>query len=202
MSDTVKANSVLNQIPADSSVVRQQPMHHVSREHNQDDFFIKEIPRGHLTLRSSHTNTRFLAAVEAVTGLSLPLKSMSSVENDDYTINWISIDEWLLLVPEFKEHSVETSIREQAAGHYAVVNVTGGQTLLEISGDKAEEILNKSTVYNISLKNFPMSKVVSTTFAKSQACIRRISDDHFQLIVRRSFSDYLWKWLVDAESRS
>ena len=202
MRDTATRNHVLNQAPVESAVERQQPMHHVSKGYDLDGYFIKEIPKGHLILRSSHTNTQFLAAIEAVTGLQLPLKPLSSVENDAYTISWISVDEWLLLVPALQEHNVETLIREQARGHFAVVNVTGGQTLLELSGQQAEIILNKSTVYNVSIKNFPLSKVVNSTFAKSQACIRRKAEDHFQLIVRRSFSDYLWKWLVDAESRS
>jgi len=38
----------------------------------------------------------------------------------------------------------------------------------------------------------------STVFAKSTATIRRSGEQRFELIIRRSFSDYIWLWLQDA----
>ncbi len=107
-----------------------------------------------------------------------------------------------MLVPEETEFDVETKLRKSMTGHFAIVNITGGQTILELSGERAEIIIKKSTFYDIHLSNFPTGKTVTTTFAKSQLVLRRTDYDSFQLIIRRSFSDYLWQWIVDAGSRS
>ncbi len=47
-------------------------------------------------------------------------------------------------------------------------------------------------------RNFPVGKVVTTVFAKTQAVIRRTGDKNWELVVRRSFADYTWLWLQDA----
>lgn len=185
------------------------PMHQVSAQlpAGNDHYTLQEKPFGHLIIRvDSQNNANMQKALKEVCKLELP-SVLQSNENDSYIISWISPDEVLLLVPEKTEFEVESKLREcmskkaETAEHFAIVNITGGQTLLELSGERAESILKKSTSYNIHLNIFPVGKVVTTIFAKSQTVLRRTSDDSFQLIVRRSFSDYLWKWIVDAGSR-
>ena len=58
----------------------------------------------------------------------------------------------------------------------------------------------KSTSYDVAPENFPPGKVVTTTFAQAQVVLRRVNDNTFELVLRRSFSDYLWAWLRDAAS--
>lgn len=185
------------------------PMHQVSAQlpAGNDHYTLQVITFGHLIIRiDSQNNANMQKALKEVCKLELP-SVLQSNENDSYIISWISPDEVLLLVPEKTEFEVESKLREcmskkaETAEHFAIVNITGGQTLLELSGERAESILKKSTSYNIHLNIFPVGKVVTTIFAKSQTVLRRTSDDSFQLIVRRSFSDYLWKWIVDAGSR-
>ena len=45
-----------------------------------------------------------------------------------------------------------------------------------------------------------LSKVVTSVFAKSQAVISRSGEETWDLVVRRSFADYLWLWLQDASA--
>ncbi len=189
--------------PNNSAIPRHLPMHHVAVQLSAGNeyYTLEEKAFGHLVIRASFDDKKLQAAIKSVTGLNPPTKALSSTENKDYSINWISPDEVVLLVPEKTEFEVETKLRELMTGHFAIVNVTGGQTVLELSGERAETILKKSSSYDISPSNFPIEKVVTTVFAKSQAVIRRMGDNSFQLIVRRSFSDYIWKWIVDAGSR-
>ena len=84
--------------------------------------------------------------------------------------------------------------------HISIVNVSGGQTLLELSGPKVREVLMKSTSYDVHPSNFPVGKAVGTHFAKSQLVIRHIAEDTWELLIRRSFSDYFWLWLQDARA--
>jgi len=189
--------------PSNSTIPRHLPMHHVAVQLSAGNeyYTLEEKAFGHLVIRASFDDKKLLTAIKSVTGLKLPTKALSSTENKDYMMNWISSDEVVLLVPEKTEFEVETKLRELMTGYFAIANVTGGQTVLELSGERAETILKKSTSYDISPSNFPIGKVVTTVFAKSQAVIRRTGDNSFQLIIRRSFSDYVWKWIVDAGSR-
>lgn len=189
-------------IPRNPAIKQHTSIFHVAQKiaAGNEHYALQEKPFGHLVIRASTDLKGLKPALKKVTGLSLP-ETLSSNENEKYSINWITPDEFLLLVPEKTEFEVENKLRKILKGHYAIVNLTGGQTLLELSGEHAETILKKSTSYDIHPSNFPIGKVVTTIFAKSQAVLRRTGDECFQLIIRRSFSDYLWQWIVDAGSR-
>lgn len=58
-----------------------------------------------------------------------------------------------------------------------MVNVSGGQSLLELRGPNVREVLMKSTSYDVHPNNFPVGKAVGTVFAKSQLVIRRTAED-------------------------
>uniref|UniRef100_UPI0015551FFD sarcosine oxidase subunit gamma n=1 Tax=Pseudomonas tumuqii TaxID=2715755 RepID=UPI0015551FFD len=119
----------------------------------------------------------------------------------DTSLQWLGPDEWLLIVPSGSEFAVEQKLRAALDGqHVAVVNVSGGQTLLELSGPKVREMLMKSSIYDVHPSNFPVGKAVGTMFAKSQLVIRHTGEDTWELVVRRSFADYIWLWLQDASA--
>ncbi|MEE9325968.1 MAG: sarcosine oxidase subunit gamma family protein [Cocleimonas sp.] len=190
-------------IPKSNEIKQRQSMHQIATQlqAGNDHYTLTETAYGHLVIRTSLKNKSVNTAVKTITGLNLATKPLSSVSNDKYLICWISPDEYLLLVPEKTEFEIESRLRDKIKGHFAIVNITGGQTVLELSGERAETILKKSSSYDIHQSNFPVGKVVTTVFAKSQLILRRASDDSFQLVIRRSFSDYLWQWIVDAGSR-
>lgn len=151
----------------------------------------------HLALRGNASNAAFAKGVEAATGLELP-EALQSNQNGDWALSWIAPDEWLLTGPGDQALAMEMALREQLDGHYAVINVGGGQTLVRLAGPSARSVLMKSCPYDVHDRNFPVGKVVTTVLGKSQATIRRVGDDEWELVVRRSFADYVWRWLVDA----
>ncbi len=196
--------AVMNQVPA-VEIQGQSPLHHVELESlaqqgpKTGGIHLRERKLlGHLTLRCNPENADQLAAVERVLGTRLPLKPLTSVEKGDYSIRWISPDEWLILVPGQEAFDIESKFRDEMAGHYSLVNSSGGSTVLELSGDNVVDLLKKCTPVDLHIKQFPVGKVVSTVFAKSAAVIRRIDDKRFELVIRRSFADYIWLWIQDA----
>ncbi|KAG1694644.1 Sarcosine oxidase subunit gamma [Nymphon striatum] len=172
-------------------------MHHVAEKFpaGNDFYSLEEQSLGHLILRASDTNQSVDKAIKKVTKLDLPRNALSSASNESFSINWIAPDEWLILTKEKAEWEVESTLRKAMDGHYANCECTGGQTVLELSGERAETILKKSSTYDVHITNFPVGKVVTTVFAKSQVVLKRTGENHFQLIVRRSFSDYIWQWI-------
>jgi sarcosine oxidase subunit gamma len=155
---------------------------------------------GYLTLRGNAADQAFCAGVSQVLGMALPVEPLVLHQNvqSGSSIQWIAPDEWLILVPGGSEYETEMALRSVLSGHYALVNISGGQTLLTLTGPAARDVLHKSTGYDVHPRNFPVGKGVTTTFAKATAIIRRPSDNVWELVVRRSFADYCYRWLVDA----
>ncbi|WP_372743445.1 sarcosine oxidase subunit gamma, partial [Neptunomonas sp.] len=149
------------------------------------------------TLRLNPENTDQLAAAERVLGVALPLQPLTSVEKGSYSVRWMSPDEWLILVPGLEAFDVESKFRDEMGGHYSLVNSSGGSTVLELSGADVVELLKRCTPIDLHPTVFPVGKVVSTVFAKSSAIIRRTGEQRFELVIRRSFSDYIWLWLQE-----
>ncbi|WP_271410291.1 sarcosine oxidase subunit gamma [Pseudomonas sp. Q1-7] len=155
---------------------------------------------GHLVIRGDAKDPAFAGGVHSALGLELPV-ALTLVASGDSSLQWLGPDEWLLIVPGGTEYEVEQRLRKALDGqHISVVNVSGGQTLLELSGAHARDVLMKSTSYDVHPSNFPVGKAVGTNFAKAGAVIRHTGEDTWELLIRRSFSDYLWLWLQDASA--
>ncbi|MBS3803533.1 MAG: sarcosine oxidase subunit gamma family protein [Oleiphilaceae bacterium] len=151
----------------------------------------------HLILRG--TPEVLLGGVRNVTGLTLPQTPCSMNSKEDKSLQWLAPDEWLLILPPGSEFSTEKALRgELGDGSYAIVNVSGGQTVLELSGPNAREVLMKSTSCDLHPRTFPEGRGVSTVFAKTGAIIRRPDAQRWELVIRRSFADYLYRWLLSA----
>ncbi|SJN52794.1 Aminomethyltransferase [Vibrio ruber DSM 16370] len=160
---------------------------------------MKEIALlGHLTLRGDSHDQGVIDAVAKVLGLPLPTLPLTSAEKDDKAICWMSPDEWLILVPGEQAYDVEVALREYLSGHFSIVNQSGGQTVIELSGPQAVSLLKKSTTLDVHPKEFPVGKIAGSVLAKSSAIFRRADEQRWQIIVRRSFADYIWRWFSDA----
>lgn len=159
---------------------------------------LTELPViGLLTLRAGATSDELQQALQKRLSLTLPARLLSNSEGD-CCVRWMSPDEWLLSCPLDEVFAVERDLRALIDGHLAIVNVSGGFSVLHLEGADAISVLKKSTSYDVTGENFSDGKVVNTTFAKTQVTLRYIDTAHYELIVRRSYADYLWLWLQRA----
>lgn len=160
---------------------------------------------GLIMLRATSATTSLSAALKSRCGVALSAR-LQSQTHEGYCIRWMSPDCWLLSCPLDEVDSIEQALRAEVSGHIAIVNVSGGYSVLELIGLDAREVLMKSTGYDTHPDHFTVDKVVNTTFAKAQVTMRAIAPGdvqeqaHYELIVRRSFSDYVWLWLQQAGS--
>ncbi|MFJ3075241.1 MULTISPECIES: sarcosine oxidase subunit gamma [Pseudomonas] len=202
----MSAINVFQQNPG-SDAKAQSPLHHadlaslVGKGRKNAGVTLREKKfLGHLTLRGDGHDPQFAAGVHKALGLELPV-ALTVVANAEMSLQWMGPDEWLLIVPGGQEYAVEQKLRAALEGqHIQVVNVSGGQSLLELRGPNVREVLMKSTSYDVHPNNFPVGKAVGTVFAKSQLVIRRTAEDTWELVIRRSFADYWWLWLQDASA--
>lgn len=162
-----------------------------------------ELPvTGLLVLRARSEQAALQSALQTAIDIKLPdtLRSEVSVPTSTdkslYCIRWVAPDEWMLSCPAQQAFDIEAGLRSSLGDKSAaIVNVTGGYTVLHLSGQHANDVLKKSTVYDVHPQNFNAGKVVNTTFAKAQVMLRCVSNDEYELIVRRSFADYVWHWI-------
>lgn len=195
--------SIMNQMPAADVIARsalyfsQTATQPVFGPGQAQAFLWEDALRGQLIIRGDASNTDFANGLKSALGLALPGQLTSSV-SDSIALLWLSPDEWLLLCDLEQTFAIESQLREALTGHYAVINVSGGQTQIRLAGSAAASVLQKSIPYDVSDAHFPVGKVVTTALAKTQATVRRISSTDWELTVRRSFADYAWRWLTDA----
>jgi sarcosine oxidase subunit gamma len=155
--------------------------------------------RGHLNLRGNPQDTAFTSAVESVLGVALPTTANTSARNGDTVVYWLCPNEWLLIVANGTQGQVEADLRAAMDGqHIAITDISSAQTLVNLSGSGLAELLQKSSVYDCHESNFPVGKVVQTTFAKTGTAMCKREDGSMDLVIRRSFSDYFFLWLKDA----
>ncbi|MAY69866.1 MAG: sarcosine oxidase subunit gamma [Halomonas sp.] len=140
-------------------------------------------------------------AVRAVLGLSLPARPLELSQGERASLQWLSPDEWLAVLPQGDAFRVETALRS-ALGDASVAfsDVSAGQTVIELAGDDQalRELLMKSVVYDVHPRHFAVGKGVTTVLAKTSVILRRPDERRWELVVRRSFADYVYRWLLDA----
>lgn len=155
---------------------------------------------GHVNLRGNSRAEGFSNATQRCLGLSLPLEANTVTENGAVTALWLGPDEWLLLTLPGKEGELIRTLREALHDVFiAVTDVTDGQTILRVSGPHAADVLRKGCSLDLHPDVFGHGSCAQTHLDKIGVVIRRVDQTPaFDLIVRRSFSEYLALWLEDA----
>ncbi|MDH3694839.1 MAG: sarcosine oxidase subunit gamma, partial [Gammaproteobacteria bacterium] len=162
---------------------------------------LSELPfRGHYNLRGSVDDSVFADTVQSVLGVALPVQPNTTAGNDAATIYWLSPDEWLLVTPDENDKTKVSAMQSVIAESFAkVTDISGGRTVIRIGGEKSLDLLARACIFDLHPRVFAAGQCAQTTIAKSPALIHKVSSDDnshvVDIIVRRSFADYLWCWL-------
>jgi len=162
---------------------------------------LQEIPfQGHLNLRGRPDNPAFLSAVARVLGAELPLQANTFVVTGVVKIYWLGPDEWLIVTPPGQQAALAATLGEALQGVFSsITDVSSGQTLIGITGIHARALLEKGCPIDFHPRVFAPGDCVQTHLAKAAVLISAVDDaPGYELIVRRSFADYLGLWLLDA----
>ena len=160
---------------------------------------IREIrSRGCLNLRGDADDPTFRDAVATAVGLDLPVKPGSWHRAGGARAYWLGPDEWLLILPDGDQSRVEQQLREAAGGRVSVTDVSGSLVHVNLAGADVDKVLRKSSPYDFHLRNFSPGRCVQTVFAKAGALVAANADGSFDLVIRRSYADYLSRWIADA----
>lgn len=155
----------------------------------------------HLNLRGDGSNPNFCSGVAEALGLIVPLTPGTYKCNGNTSVYWLGPSEWLVVEVGGDSEELEARLRKSLTGHISIVDVSGGQTCINLRGTGAATVLKKSSLYDFEGWDNATStggRVVQTNFAKASAIISNKSDDSYDLVIRRSFADYVAHWLLDA----
>lgn len=188
---------------------KETPLHAIRQASAESDSGAVNVSeqgdRAHIILRGDTASSGFKEGVARVLGAELPTVGQTA-ESDIATLYWMGPDEWLAVI---KANVIAdpaagpvAELRRETSGHVSIVDVSSGQSLLALQGPGVMELLQRASVYDFHISSFEPGRCTQTTFAKATALVRRIDEQDFELVVRRSFIDYVASWIKDACSES
>lgn len=161
---------------------------------------IEERPfLGFVNLRGKSEHSGFAAGVLKVLGCEPPTQANTVRESGDYRIFWLGPDEWLVITPTGQAGKVQTELEAALAGVFSsVVDNSSGLTLLRITGEHAGDLLARDCPLDLHPRAFKPGQCAQTRLARAGMTITALADGvGFDIIIRRSFADYIGLWLKD-----
>ncbi|WP_157792903.1 sarcosine oxidase subunit gamma [Bordetella genomosp. 8] len=154
---------------------------------------------GFCIFRASPDEPALHAGVGSVIGISLPLQPNTYTQGADIRAIWLGPDEWMLASAVWSARDMESRLRHALGpGHYSVVDVTSGYTSVTLSGRKAPLVLARGCPLDLSARAFPMGECAQSVCFKAPVIVCAGGSGIYELIIRRSFAEYLMLMLLDA----
>ena len=162
---------------------------------------IEEKPfLGFINLRGRADNTGFLAASLKVLGCEPPTDANTVVDSNDCRIYWLGPDEWLIVTPAGQQEALQGALQKALDGVFSsVVDTTSGLTMIRVIGANAADLLATDCPFDLHPREFKHGQCAQTRLAKAGMTLSPLAGETgFEVIIRRSFADYLLLWLQDA----
>jgi sarcosine oxidase subunit gamma len=151
---------------------------------------------GLINLRGNVDDSAFSDGVQSVLGLALPGAGTFSQQGAQRLI-WVGPDDWFSVsLPGTEKELLPGLSRLAAQTHCAATDVSGGYTLVTLSGPSARDILSAGCPLDLRADRFQPGAAAGSVFFK--AAIRLWMTDNeprYELLVRRSFEAYFWALL-------
>jgi len=164
------------------------------------DICIRLVPSmRHINLRGNSNDAKFVSAVAMVLGQHLPVES-NTMSIGSHCVYWLGPDEWLIVTAYENDEDLLTQLLVlQENYHVALTDVSGGNVLLRLTGECVREVFAKGCTLDFHPDAMPTGHCAQSGLAKASVLIGHIDDEPtWDVVVRRSFSEYLCLWLQSA----
>lgn len=151
---------------------------------------------GHINLRGDSTDKEFVTKVEQVIGQPLPIEA-NTLTMGPHQVFWLGPDEWLITTGADEVDTLIARLSEAMTALHAGVNdISGGQVTFMLEGRGARTLLAKGCTLDLHASAFSAGRCAQSGLAKATVLLACLDESPtFAIIVRRSFSDYLSRWL-------
>ena len=153
---------------------------------------------GLINLRGQPDEDGLIQAVAAILGGELPLMPNTTAQYGAITLCWLRPDEWLVMTPTVETVEATLVALRQIGGSIAVTEVSSAYAVMGLSGSQARQVLAKGCTLDLHPRQFTTGHCAQSLLAKADVLLIARDEDDMEIVVRRSFADYLWRWLVDA----
>ncbi|MGA7776151.1 MAG: sarcosine oxidase subunit gamma [Paraburkholderia sp.] len=163
-------------------------------------FSLSERPfRDLVNLRGDANDPTFVSAVESVTGCRPPAKPNTVARGNAYDVLWLGPDEWMVCSRQQQAPTLEGKLAQALEGQFAsAVDIGSGYTVLEISGEKVRDAIARGCPLDLHSRVFAPGQCKQSHYFKASIVLVPVSEDTYELVVRRSFSDYFCRIMLDA----
>ena len=156
--------------------------------------------RGYVILRGDLADRGLAQALGEIPGLEAPLRPNTVAAADEVLVCWMGPDEWMAVAGENREGELIGSLQKALKGRNAAVTDTSGNyTTINLAGRRARDLLSKGCTLDLHPRIFAPGQCAQTNLAKATVLLIPRSNDpgfqSFDVVVRRSFADYLANWL-------
>jgi sarcosine oxidase subunit gamma len=136
--------------------------------------------------------------VAKVLGAPLPAACGDVTSAGDHHALWLGPDEWLVVTgtdPVALADQLEAAVGDEPG---LVLDVSANRTVLELTGPRARDVLEKGCPVDLHPRAFGPGRAVSTTLARVPVLLWQTGETSYRLLPRSSFADYVARWLLDA----
>ncbi|MDQ4053288.1 MAG: sarcosine oxidase subunit gamma [Actinomycetota bacterium] len=138
------------------------------------------------------------ARVAAVLGGPLPLACGEVTSTISHDAIWLGPDEWLVVATTDAAAMADQLMAAVGEEPGLALDVSANRTVLELTGPRVREILEKGCPVDLHPRAFGPGHAVSTTLARVPVLLWQTGDTSYRLLPRSSFADYVARWLLDA----
>lgn len=163
---------------------------------------ISELPiMEHFNIRFQPGETGLLDRIQTSLELTIPQESNTFVIHENILCAWLGPDEWLVVSPPDKADRMAEGLKEVLTNQFATFTRLGSaQTIIRVSGENSIDFLSRGISIDLHPSEFSIGQCAQTVMAHSNVTVLNHTRDEplLDIIVRRSFADHLWRWLLDA----
>ena len=179
----------------------------IKEDKSYPDLVMKEIkPIMKLIIRGKTKD--FITAIGKNLNMILPTEANTTTKGDTLTALWLSPDEWMLISNEIISEETNTykvednlinNILKAKLG--AVTDVSDQFVMINIKGSKVFDLFATGSPFNFNEFKDKKGSVIQTILSHIDVIIYLTEINNVNLLVRRSFSEHLYSWLIDSASR-
>ena len=156
----------------------------------------RRIDLGHINLRGDISDKRFVDGVAMVLGQRLPVEP-NTVSIADHRVYWLGPNEWQVVTESGRADVLVNGLKDALVDQHVAINkLSGGQVVLHLTGTDVAELLARGCTLDLHPTVFGVGDCAQSGLAKANVLIGYIdATPVYEIIVRRSFSEYLLRWL-------
>jgi sarcosine oxidase subunit gamma len=187
---------------ADLTTLRRSPLEHLAARmaavSRPDVVGLAEVPfTGMVGLRVDPTGP-VASRVAEVLGAPLPTTCGEVTDGGAHQALWLGPDESLVVTGTDAVALADRLTAALAEAPGLALDLSANRTVLELSGPKARDVLEKGCPVDLHPRSFGPGRAVSTTLARVPVLLWQTGAQSYRLLPRTSFADYVARWLLDA----